>query len=233
MVSISKAVAEKIRMEAGMMIYTSCSPFALVKNKHFIEMFNLLGISHACPSEQEIRCRILDELYEKAEEKRDSMIKAAEKIILSMDTTTKLTKTTALNTIALLPEPVLVSSEEVREKKDTAFYYKKFVAAMDASGERVIAVITDGEAVMLAGLAMMHKYHPHVVGLRCFSHLVNLFVKEDVSRVASIEQIVGTIKKICKTIMHSNILAGQFRTAMTAIVGSVFPSLPGMRRRII
>ena len=227
LIKLTPSTIEIVKRDIGMLIYTGCLPFSVVENRHLFNAFTHLGVPDVLPTIKEVAGWILDTIYAQAVDRRAALMEEAESIVISVDTTTKITKTTALNAVALLPQPVLLASEEVREKKNVSFYRLKYTEFIQEAGSKVIGLINDGEAVMLAALRELKADFPSVVGLRCFSHLVNLFVKEDLACVSKMQELTSTVRKMSCTVAASTIISGIFKTKMETVSGSVFPSIPG------
>lgn len=229
MVSLTPAQVLLLKRDIGMMIYTSCSPFSLVENQHFKNLLTHAGISSCQVTRKEIAGKILDEMFERAQDARDREMSSSASVVLSIDCATKINHLAALNTMALLPAPVLLDSEEIRgENKNTGFYVKKYEAMIQRVGiQKVSGLVNDGEAVMLAALRTLHSKYPHIVVVRCIAHLVSLFVKEDLSQITSLHHLVNQVKEVSNAIHNSSHLTGIFKNEMESVAGSVYPSVPG------
>lgn len=99
--------------------------------------------------------------------------------------------------------------------------------------EKVVAIVTDNDATMIAATNLViQNDHSSVIGQRCFSHVLNLFLKEDLPRVLkSTDSLIKSVTVISDEIKNCLRKNSKFRELWIELKSddetAVFVTLPG------
>lgn len=99
--------------------------------------------------------------------------------------------------------------------------------------DKVVAIVTDNDTTMVAAINLViQNDHSGIIGQRCFSHVLNLFLKEDLPRVlTSADSLIKSVISICDEIKNTLRKNSKFRELWiqhkTEDENAVFVTLPG------
>ena len=119
-----------------------------------------------------------------------------------------------LNIMVCVPESIFYKSIEIRgEKVDNVLLSRELEKVFEElTINKISALINDNAtAIILAQDVLVYKY-PHLVGLRCSAHVLNLLIK-DICKLNTVYQIFIKAKAIVKEIIGSKFKKGLYGQA--------------------
>lgn len=116
---IHPSIIRKAKMSMARALYTSAVPFNFVRNPHFKEFAQLIGLPNILPTYDEIKGKLLDEVYEQDSKERGLRVGQAATVSLSIDTTTNVRGLPVISMNIHTPVPIdLLTQEMGSEKKE-------------------------------------------------------------------------------------------------------------------
>lgn len=150
---------------------------------------------------------------------------------MTIDSTTTKTHLGVASVLALIPEPVFVSALEIgTESKDGDFYMNQYYhAAKELGFRKIVATINDNEAAVINGQKGLKQKDEmkHVINLRCFAHVIGLFVKKLINNCPTINRMVETVRHGATTCRHSTKMNGHFKAVSLQLGDHIQLILPG------
>ena len=195
--NIDKALVE--------MIIHDSQPFSVVDDHGFRAFFSQLDPSYVLPSRQTLKSMV-EVRYKEEKKKAQDLIKTVKAVSLTSDMWTSLHMDAYLAITCHFVDDsdklqsILLSVGNFPERHTAANIAALKTAVMEEWDikSKVVCLVTDGAANMLACANILEVRHSH-----CIAHALNLVVKKAIDLTPGLEDIRGKARKI----------AGHFRTS--------------------
>ena len=100
----------------------------------------------------------------------------------------------------------------IGENRHTASYISEIFESVisDVGEDKIIALVTDGAANMMAAHALVREKHPKIQSIRCTSHTLNLLAK-DIEKLPTLSEHINRCKEIVKVFKYQHAPAAVLR----------------------
>ncbi|XP_064475346.1 uncharacterized protein LOC135389209 [Ornithodoros turicata] len=215
-------------------LYSSNTPFAVVENEYWRELFNLVRPSYPLPSRYLLSGPLLDAEFQRARIHVEELLKSASYLTLLTDGWTNIRGESIVNFIVATPEPQFYKCVDTGNNRHTATYISSEIRAVIESlgSSKVVAVVTDNASNMKAACDLVTQHYPHVTAIGCAAHGLNLLMN-DLMGLDTLRELNKQAREVIEYVKRSHIVAATFKQKQESNDGegnSVTLKLPSKTR---
>ncbi|XP_064475765.1 uncharacterized protein LOC135389662 [Ornithodoros turicata] len=215
-------------------LYSSNTPFAVVENEYWRELFNLVRPSYALPSRYLLSGPLLDAEFQRQRIHVEELLKSASYLTLLTEGWTNIRGESIVNFIVATPEPLFYKCVDTGDNRHTATYISSEIRAVIESlgSSKVVAVVTDNASNMKAACDLVTQHYPHVTAIGCAAHGLNLLMN-DLMGLDTLRELNMQAREVIEYVKRSHIVAATFKQKQESNDGegnSVTLKLPSKTR---
>lgn len=209
---INKQYFSACELALSRMIFGCNLPFSIVSHPLFIDFIGSVSpaYSHHLPSRHLLAEGLLDREYERAIAIRNELISSAFCVSIVSDGWTNIRRDPVLN-IVVVPDddaPVFWTAKFTKSDSHTAEAISDFFAdtITEIGSGKVVSIITDNAANMLAAQSIMNNRFPKIATIGCVGHSLHL-LSRDLLKVHFFQGSVMKAAQIITSVNASPIIA--------------------------